>query len=71
MENYGHVSGLAYQSSSKCNVNNFSLFNIISVITHICLYILAMIPHMKESNLPNFSHNPLKDKLHYEQRCIN
>ena len=32
-----------------------------------------MIPHMKESNLPNFYPNPLRDKLaklHYKQRCI-
>ena len=37
------------------------------------LHTLVMIPHMKESNLPNFSPNPLRDeldKLHYEQRCI-
>ena len=32
-----------------------------------------MIPHTKELNLPNFSPNPLRnklEKLHYRQRCV-
>lgn len=51
----------------------FFLFNIISIITYIYLYTLAMIAYIKESNLPNFFPNPLIDrlhKLHYKQRCI-
>lgn len=41
----------------------FFLFNIIPIITYIYSYILAMISHMKEPNLPNSSPNPFKDKL--------
>ena len=44
-----------------------------SIITYIYSYTLAMIPHMKVPNLPNFSLNPLRDKLaklHYKWRCI-
>ena len=73
MQNYGHVGGLAYQNYSLCNINDFSLFNIISIITNIYLHTLTMTPHMKESKLPNSSPNPLRDKLdmlHYKHRCI-
>ena len=54
---------LAYQNYSWCNVNDFSLFNIISITTYIYSYTIAMIPHMKDPDLLNSSLNPLRDKL--------
>ena len=63
MQNYEYVGGSAYQNYFWCNVNDFSLSNIISIITCIYLHTLAMIPHMKEPNLPNFSPNSLRDDL--------
>ena len=69
----GRCWGSVYQNYPQCNVKDFSLFNIIPIITYIYSYTLAMIPHKKESNLPNSSPNPLRDKpakLHYKYRCI-
>ena len=52
---------LSLPNNSRCNVKDFSLFDIIPIITYIYSYTLTMIPHMKESNLPNSSPNPLRE----------
>ena len=55
--------GLSLPKLLLMHANDFSLFNIIPIITYIYSYTLTMIPHTKEPNLPNSSPNSLRDKL--------
>ena len=58
-----NIGGLAYQSYYWCNVNDFSLFKIIQIITCIYSYTLTMTPQVKKSNLSIFSSQiPLRGK---------
>jgi len=50
-----NVGGLAYQSYSWYNVNDFCLFMFILIFTRIYSYTLIMISQVKESNLFIFS----------------
>jgi len=64
-----NVRGLAYQSYSWCNVNDFSIFMFIPIFIYIYSYTLTMIHQVKEPNLFIFSPKSLcRDKT---VNCIN